>query len=786
MSIYDTLNERQREAVFHTEGPLLILAGAGSGKTRVLTHRIAYLMEELGVNPWNILAITFTNKAAGEMRERVDNLIGFGSESVWVSTFHSMCVRILRRHIDLLGYDNSFTIYDTEDQKTLMKDVCKKLNIDTKKYNERSILSAISTAKNEMVTPSEFEINATGDFGRQKIAKAYWEYEGQLKSNNALDFDDLLMKTVQLLQTQPDVLDYYQERFRYIMVDEYQDTNMVQFKLVSLLASKYHNLCVVGDDDQSIYKFRGADIKNILSFESTFSDAKVIKLEQNYRSTVNILNAANAVIRNNRGRKDKTLWTDQGEGDLIRLGQFDTAYDEAEFVAEDVERLAQDGASYKDFAVLYRTNAQSRLFEEQFVARSIPYKIVGGVNFYARREIKDLLAYLKTIDNGEDDLAVRRIINVPKRGIGLTTIERVQASATAREISFYEALGGLDLIPGIGRASSKLDSFVSMMEYFKGRAEQVSISDLMKEIIEMTTYLESLEAEGEEEAKARIENIEELQNKIAAYEEACADAGEPATLSGFLEDVALVADIDSLDESQDYVVLMTLHSAKGLEFPQVYLAGMEDGLFPSYRSTEEEEELEEERRLCYVGITRAMKRLTLSCARRRMVRGETQFNRMSRFVQEIPQELLETGRGAGRRQRAQKEQWSSDTGDSAGQGMGSFGQGIGAFGQDGGAYEQGTGSAYVRNQRAAYRQAQKDFHKKPFQSAPLQKGGQQLAASKEKGLDYIVGDRVRHVKFGDGTVKEIVNGNRDYEVTIEFDTVGVRKMFAAFAKLQKL
>lgn len=768
MSIYDTLNERQREAVFHTEGPLLILAGAGSGKTRVLTHRIVYLIEELGVNPWNILAITFTNKAAGEMRERVDNLVGHGAKSVWVSTFHSMCVRILRRYIDLIGYDDSFTIYDADDQRTLMKDVCKKLDIDTKKYSERMILSAISSAKNEMVTPAEYELNAAGDFGRQKIAKAYREYEGQLKMNNALDFDDLLMKTVQLLQTQPDVLDYYQERFRYIMVDEYQDTNTVQFKLVSVLASKYHNLCVVGDDDQSIYKFRGADIKNILSFESTFSDAKVIKLEQNYRSTSNILNAANAVIRNNRGRKDKTLWTDQGDGDLICFRQFDTAYDEAEFAADDIQNRVENGAAYKDFAILYRTNAQSRLFEEKFVAMSIPYKIVGGVNFYARREIKDLLAYLKTIDSGQDDLAVRRIINVPKRGIGLTTIGRVQESADARGIGFYETLKGLDLIPGIGRASAKLDSFVSLIEYFKGRvAQQASLSDLLNEIIEMTAYVESLEAEGEEEAKARIENIEELQNKIAAYEEACADEGQPATLGGFLEEVALVADIDSLDESQDYVVLMTLHSAKGLEFPQVYLAGMEEGLFPSYLSTEDSESLEEERRLCYVGITRAMERLTLSCARKRMVRGETQYNRMSRFIQEIPQELLTTRgtRAGGAYASSAGNVYGSDAGDT---------------------YGQGGSGTYWQNQRSSYRQAQKSFQKQPFQSMPLQKGAQQFAVSKEKGLDYIVGDRVRHVKFGEGTVKAITDGSRDFEVTIEFDSVGVRKMFAAFAKLQKV
>ena len=459
MSIYDTLNEQQKEAVLHTEGPLLILAGAGSGKTRVLTHRIAYLIEEKGVNPWNILAITFTNKAAGEMRERVDQLVGFGSESIWVSTFHSTCVRILRRHIDLLGYDTNFTIYDADDQKTLMKDVCKLLNIDTKVYKERSLLNAISHAKDELVTPEEFLLQAGGDFSQKKIAEVYAEYEKQLRANNALDFDDLLVKTVQLFQTQKDVLEYYQERFRYIMVDEYQDTNTVQFELIRLLASKYRNLCVVGDDDQSIYKFRGANIKNILNFEQVFEDAKVIKLEQNYRSTGNILNAANTVIRNNMGRKDKTLWTDKGEGEKISLRQFDSAYDEAEYIVDEIRKnVAKGDVTYHDHAILYRTNAQSRMFEEKFVTANIPYKIVGGVNFYARREIKDLLAYLKTVDNGKDDLAVRRIINVPKRGIGLTSTNRVQEYASRHEIGFYDALCGVDLIPDIGRGASKLES----------------------------------------------------------------------------------------------------------------------------------------------------------------------------------------------------------------------------------------------------------------------------------------------------------------------------------------
>ncbi|OUQ50504.1 DNA helicase PcrA [Lachnoclostridium sp. An118] len=745
MSIYDTLNEQQREAVYHTEGPLLILAGAGSGKTRVLTHRIAYLIEERGVNPWNILAITFTNKAAGEMRERVDDIVGFGSESIWVSTFHSTCVRILRRHIDRLGYDTNFTIYDTDDQKTLMRDICKYLQIDTKIYRERNLLAAISAAKNEMVSPEGFRLRAEGDFSRQRIASVYEEYEKQMKANNALDFDDLLVKAVQLLKTQPDVLDYYQERFRYIMVDEYQDTNNVQFQFVSTLAAKYRNLCVVGDDDQSIYKFRGADIRNILNFENVFEDAKVIKLEQNYRSTGTILDAANAVIRNNRGRKDKTLWTDNGQGEKIELRQFDTGYDEAEYIVGDIRGHVDSGdCSYNDNAVLYRTNAQSRLFEEKLVSANIPYKLVGGVNFYARREIKDLLSYLKTIDNGKDDLAVRRIINVPKRGIGLTSVNRVQEYALQRGVSFYEAVLGADLIPGIGRGLPKLESFAALIEHFRSEAEKMSILELLEDIIETTGYIEELKTEGEIEAETRIENIDELKNKAADYEESCQERGETPTLGGFLEEVALVADIDSLDEDSDYVVLMTLHSAKGLEFPHVYLAGLEDGLFPSYMTvtSDNPEELEEERRLCYVGITRAMKQLTLTCARRRMVRGETQYNKMSRFLKEIPADLLSTGM---RFEREEKEEEAP--------------------------------------RQSSWQQARQAFHTKAFSSPrPVQ----QFKVAGGNGPGYDVGDRVRHVKFGEGLVTAIVEGGRDYEVTVEFDSAGTKKMFAAFAKLQKI
>ena len=744
MSIYDSLNEPQKEAVYYTEGPLLLLAGAGSGKTRVLTHRIAYLIEEKQVNPWNILAITFTNKAASEMRERVDKIVGMGAESIWVSTFHSMCVRILRRYIDRLGYDTNFTIYDTDDQKTLMKDVCRFLQLDTKVYKERTLLGAISSAKNEMISPEEFQIQAEGDFTKKKIAEAYIEYEKEMRANNALDFDDLLVKTVQLFQTQPDVLEYYQNRFRYIMVDEYQDTNTVQFMLVSTLAGKYKNLCVVGDDDQSIYKFRGANIKNILNFEQVFTDTKVIKLEQNYRSTGNILDAANAVIAHNRGRKEKALWTENERGDQVQFRQFDNAYEEAEYVVGDIRRnVNMRGAAYNDHAILYRTNAQSRMFEEKLVVSNIPYKIVGGINFYARREIKDLLAYLKTIENGKDNLAVRRIINVPKRGIGATTIGRIQDYAYEHDISFYEASKAAAGIPGVERSAGKIERFVAIIEEMKAECDFLSISDLMDSIIETTGYVEELQAETDEEAEARLENIEELKNKMKAYEEECEEAGEKATLSGFLEQVALVADIDSLDESSDYVVLMTLHSAKGLEFPNVYLTGLEDGLFPSYMSINSDDpmDVEEERRLCYVGITRAKKHLALTCARRRMIHGNTQYNRVSRFVEEIPEELLSEHLVIEKKKEFEPVKHST------------------------------------------YQQAKQAFQAKPFAAAkPVQQFGKKQGGA----LDYEVGDRVRHVKFGEGLVTQITSGGRDYEVTVAFDTAGVKKMFAMFAKLQKI
>jgi DNA helicase-2/ATP-dependent DNA helicase PcrA len=767
MSLLDALNEPQRQAVMATDGPLLILAGAGSGKTRVLTHRTAYLIEECGVNPYNIMAITFTNKAAGEMRERIDQMVGYGSESIWVCTFHSTCVRILRRYIDRLGFGTNFTIYDSDDQKTLMKDVCKRLEIDTKMYKEKMFLSAISSAKDELIDPIEFETRAAGDYVKRKQAQVYREYQQALKQNNALDFDDLIMKTVELFKLDKEVLASYQDRFRYIMVDEYQDTNTAQFELIRLLALKYQNLCVVGDDDQSIYKFRGANIYNILNFEHHFPDATVIKLEQNYRSTQNILDAANAVIANNQGRKEKRLWTDNGAGDKITFEQLDTAAEEADFVARDIARRVRKGEyQYKDCAILYRTNAQSRLFEERFITANIPYKIFGGVNFYARKEVKDLLAYLKTIDNGQDDLAVRRIINIPKRGIGAASINKVALYAQEQEISFYDALCVAEQVPGLGKAAAKIRPFVLFIQSMKAKAKLLSVADLLQEVIETTGYVRELEVEGTDEAEARIENIDELISKAVDY----AEGEEAPTLNGFLENVALVADIDSFDENSDYVVLMTLHSAKGLEFPNVYLAGLEDGLFPSYMSITSDNsqaEIEEERRLAYVGITRAKKNLTITSARVRMVRGQTQYGKVSRFVREIPPELLSGKIYEPKTKEEPIEQSTFQKARKAFRTVPSYG-GSG-YGKEVG---EGYGSTF-HSSKATKPVYTKVENQRDFGSA----GG---------ALSYQVGDRVRHIKFGDGEVMAIVSGGRDYEVTVDFDKVGTKKMFASFAKLKKI
>lgn len=816
-SIYDSLNPMQKEAVLHTDGPLLVLAGAGSGKTRVLTHRVAYLIEEKKVNPWNIMAITFTNKAAGEMRERVDQLVGFGSESVWVSTFHSSCVRILRRHIENLGYSTNFTIYDSDDQKTLMRQVLKTLDLDPKTYRDKAMIGHISNAKNDLISPEEFMLNAGGDYREKNVAQIYKEYQKQLKNNNALDFDDLIMLTVDLFRSCPDVLDYYQERFKYIMVDEYQDTNTAQFELVSLLAKKYQNLCVVGDDDQSIYKFRGANIENILNFERIFANAHVVKLEQNYRSTQNILDVANEVISNNQGRKEKRLWTANEEGDKVKLRQFDMANEEADFIVKDIDSC---GRQYGDIAVLYRTNAQSRLLEERCIAGSVPYRLVGGVNFYQRKEIKDILAYLKTISNGRDDLAVQRIINVPKRGIGATTISRVMAYAQEQELSFYEALSEWQEIPGIGKAGEKLDKFTGLIQVFRSKLEYFSGRELIEDILESTGYKKELEAEGSIEAQTRMENIEELVNKAVSFWQDNKDA----TLGAFLEEVALVADVDNMDDSENRVVLMTLHSAKGLEFPKVYLAGMEDGLFPSNMSimSDDPTDIEEERRLCYVGITRAREELTITAARQRMVNGETRFSRVSRFVDEIPNSLLDRGPrgGFGRKNpyvdedgnRVGAAGFGGGSGVGRGDGTGGNGSGGGSFGSGkgvgSGAGFGGNGSAGVGSGAGAsggcsaggrggtagrqiYGGGFEASKSNPYASKLSQPSttpgfGKAFSVSKADKLEYQTGDRVKHVKFGEGTVAAIQDGGKDYEVTVSFDRVGVKKMFASFARLQKI
>lgn len=789
MSIYDTLNEQQKQGVFTVEGPVLLLAGAGSGKTRVLTHRIAYLIEEMGVQPFHIMAITFTNKAAGEMRERVDSMIGYGASQVWVSTFHSTCVRILRRYIDRLGFDNNFTIYDTDDQKTVIKEVCKRLQIDTKMLKEKTIMGVISSAKDELISPVQYQTQAMGDLVKEKLGRVYHEYQEALRRSNALDFDDLIMMTVELFKTCPDVLEGYQERFRYLMVDEYQDTNTAQFELIRLLADRYRNLCVVGDDDQSIYKFRGANIRNILDFEEVYPEATVIRLEQNYRSTQNILDAANEVIKNNVGRKEKALWTKKGEGGRIRFRQLDTAYEEAEFVVEDIVKKKQQGkADYGSCAVLYRTNAQARVLEERFVFAGIPYEVVGGINFYSRREIKDMLAYLKTVDNGKDDVAVKRIINIPKRGIGAATIARVQEYADSRNISFYDALREADQIMTIGKSSAKLQPFVTMIQTFRSKLEYYGLENLIKDIIETTGYIQELKESEEEDAEDRINNIGELISKVVAYEQ----SHEHPTLSEFLEEVALVADIDRIENEGNRVLLMTLHSAKGLEFPNVYLVGMEDGVFPGYMSiiSDDKEDIEEERRLAYVGITRAMEELSVTCAKQRMVRGEIQYNPISRFLQEIPERLLDSKLPSWKRKDTihyeeasiERERFKSQpfgrTGES---GYGSGYQKV---------FEKKTDSSTRLKAKAIVVPKRTASENKPFIAGGgaglsgvhgLSKGVQEAGT-----VDYGVGDRVLHIKYGEGTVTQLEKGPRDYQVTVVFDGAGQKVMYAAFAKLKKI
>jgi ATP-dependent DNA helicase PcrA len=743
---YDKLNPMQKKAVDKTEGPVLILAGAGSGKTGALTVRIAHLIEK-GVKPWNVMAITFTNKAAKEMRERVNGLVGLGAEDIWVSTFHSSCVRMLRRDADKLGYDRNFSIYDTKDSEKVMKEVFTRLGIglQDKTFTLKSVMAEISRQKEELISPSEYSQQVGQDFRGARIASCYREYQKKLKQSNAMDFDDLIYLTVLLLQTEPDVLDYYQERFKYIMVDEYQDTNTSQYMLVKMLAKKYKNLCVVGDDDQSIYGWRGANIRNILDFEKDFPGAEVIKLEQNYRSTKTILEAANAIIKNNNERKEKALWTENARGSIIHLHRAENEYEEGKFIAEKIDVLIGRGREYKEFAVLYRTNAQSRAIEEQFMKKSIPYRLCGGTRFYDRREIMDILAYLKLMANPTDDIAFKRVINVPKRGIGDTSVERVADFATENGIAIYQALTRISEIDKLGTRGKKFEEFYNRLENLKCEKGVLPLPKLIEAVAIRTGYYEALELEGTDEAETRKENIEEFISKAAEY----AKRVEGAELEGFLEEVALVADIDEYSENENAVVLMTLHSAKGLEFPYVFMTGMEEGMFPSYRSivTGDEKDVQEERRLCYVGITRAREELFLTHARSRMQNGQTQYNQPARFLMEIPEEVLE-------QQQKRPTAYTPVSPRKAGGAKNAFNMAGGV----------GLNKAYgVGTAADSFIPAPKDF-----------------------SLDFAEGDNVRAPKYGVGKVKAIKPAGADFEIEVEFKAKGTKKFMAKLSKLIKV
>lgn len=794
MDLNAILNKEQVEAVQRTEGPLLVLAGAGSGKTRVLTHRIAYLIQEKGVFPSHILAITFTNKAAAEMRERVEKLLPGEGNSVWVSTFHSMCLRILRREIEHLGYDRDFSIYDTDDQRTLMRQILKELKIDSKTLRERAVLSQISQTKNRGGNAEDYLSESDGDYLSKLIYQCFKRYEEKLKENNALDFDDLLLKTLELFERFPEVLLQYQERFRYILVDEYQDTNDVQFRLIYSLAKKYSNICVVGDDDQSIYRFRGANLENILSFEAEFPGCHTIKLEQNYRSTSPILHLANAVIQENRRRKSKKLWTEKTEGKEVLFQEYETAEEEAREV---IRHIRGENRFYKDFAILYRTNAQSRLFEEQCIAWNIPYQIVGGVNFYQRREIKDLLAYMKIMVNQKDDIAFERIINVPKRGIGNASIEKLR--------QYGLQFGGFSLIKTIpfakaaglsGKALSEIDKFSQTVESWK----KEELGKLIERILDDTGYETELLSEGAIEAESRMENIRELEGKLLSYIQ---ENGEDASLAAFLEEVSLLSDLDRSDLTEDKITLMTLHGAKGLEFPVVFLVGLSDGLFPSALSLGDDEEIEEERRLCYVGITRAEEELYLSSAKNRMVNGQTQYFKISRFFEDIPDELLKKNL-LYRPKRSEEELFLENSGksyynsylknaeSSIASYLGRSGEGDrGTKGYSGGSYERqgrGFGEPYGRQGIGFGKGQSTNAPKygsldKLKQSGLLQKG---FSSGGKTKPSYQEGDRVKHTKFGEGSVLKIEEDVKDYLVTVLFDSAGQKKMMAGFAKLEKL
>ncbi len=752
--LLEGLNDKQYEAVINYEGPSLVIAGAGSGKTKVLTHKIAYLIQEKSIKPWNILAITFTNKAANEMKERVENLIGEVARDMWIGTFHSICVRILRRYIDRIGYETSFVIFDTGDGRAMIKNCLKDLNIDDKMFTDRIVQSEISNAKNEMLEPSTYLARAQGDFRKEKIANVYTLYQKRLKENNALDFDDIINFTIKILTENPDVLEYYSEKFKYILVDEYQDTNKAQFMLISLLAGRYGNITVVGDNDQGIYSFRGADISNILNFEKDFPGTKIIKLEQNYRCTGSILNVANSVIKNNETKYEKKLWTKNEKGKLPTVHRAEDEYDEARYIVEQINHLKREEYyKFKDFAILYRMNTQSRAIEEILVREDIPYKIVGGLKFYERKEIKDIIAYLRLIHNTNDNLSLIRIINEPKRGIGKTSLENVQKLAEQMGISMYEIIKNAEQY-GLNRVYLNSREFIQVIEELRGLEEKIEISELIKETLNKTGYTKALELENTVEAENRIENLEEFLTVAIEFEEQVADA----TLGNFLESITLSSDIDNLEEEQDSITLMTLHSAKGLEFPVVFLVGMEEGIFPGYKSIGEPKELEEERRLCYVGITRAKNELFLTCAKRRTIFGSTNCNQISRFVEEIPndyaQGLEEIENQAINNFEDSKFNWT--------------------YG----------GNVTTRIEKSEIPMSKKNTS---FNFRSAESFLNNLNRKEETNIDisiYKAGKRVYHKKFGEGTINYVEQEGDDLKVDITFDKVGHKRLMAKFAGLE--
>lgn len=768
-NVLEGLNDKQYEAVVNTEGPCLVIAGAGSGKTKVLTHKIAYLIGEKGVLPWNILAITFTNKAANEMKERIANLVGEVAKDIWMGTFHSICVRILRRFIDRIGFDSSFIIFDTSDQRTLVKACIKTVGLDDKMFTDRSVLSEISNAKNEMLEPEQYTIKANGDFRKEKIALVYELYQKRLKENNAIDFDDIINYTIKILMDNLDILDYYSEKFKYVLVDEYQDTNKAQFTLVTLLASKNGNITVVGDNDQGIYSFRGADISNILNFERDFPGTKIIKLEQNYRCTGNILKAANAVIKNNEVTYKKELWTENDIGNLPRIYSASNEYDEGTYIAEQIEHLRREEYyKYSDFAVLYRMNTQSRAIEDIFRRENIPYKIIGGLKFYERKEIKDIISYLRLIQNLSDNLSLKRIINEPKRGIGKTSLDKIEEISNNTGISMYEIIEHADQY-GLNRVFINSREFINCIEELRAKKDDIKISELIKETLKKSGYTQALENENTIEAENRIENLDEFLTVAIEFEDESADN----KLSDFLEGITLSSDIDDMEESDESVTLMTLHSAKGLEFPVVFLVGMEEGIFPGYKSIGEPKELEEERRLCYVGITRAKENLFLTCSKQRTIFGSTSCNQVSRFLREIPSELLDGyDEALGEKQEANnifgdsKYNWTYGSKDSKNSNNGN----VKTYKID----AKESAASLNSSNGFMFRTAESFLSSLNKRSA-----GNDVDLSKYKS-----GVRIFHKKFGEGTISNVEPEGDDLKVDIQFDKVGHKRLMAKFAKLE--